>query len=182
MLDKAIQFATAAHSGVNRKGTNKPYLLHVIEVGVITAGILSRSGLYDEDVVCAAVLHDVMEDAKVNQEALRTIFNQRVADLVQVMSEDKSRSWKQRKQHTIDVLARETDMDHKTIALSDKLSNMRALQIDYDQLGEELWERFTEKNKSEQGWYYSSLVDCFHEMEYLPEFQEYKYLVAKVFA
>ncbi len=181
MIDQAMHFAVVAHSGVMRKGTNQPYLLHVLEVAAITAGILSRSGLYDEDVVCAAILHDVGEDARVGREAFATIFNQRVAELVRAMTEDKGRPWKDRKQHTIDELTRETDMDKKTIALADKLSNIRSLRTDYDQLGEELWERFTEKKKSEQGWYYHSLVHCFREMEYLPEFREFSELVALVF-
>lgn len=148
MIDQAMHFAVVAHSGVMRKGTNQPYLLHVIEVATITAGILRRSGLYDEDVVCAAILHDVGEDARVGREAFATIFNQRVAELIRAMTEDKSKAWKERKQHTIEELIRETDMDKKTIALADKLSNIRSLRTDYDQLGEELWERFTEKRKA----------------------------------
>ena len=59
MVDKALEFATKAHHGQLRKGTKRPYIVHPIEVGDIVASITQ-----DEEVICAAILHDTFEDCK----------------------------------------------------------------------------------------------------------------------
>ena len=55
----------------------------------------------DEEIIAAALLHDVMEDAGVTREELEDTFGSRVADLVVDESEDKSRSWQERKTRTV---------------------------------------------------------------------------------
>ena len=67
------------------------------------------------------------------------------------------------------------------IALADKLSNVRSIYKDYQELGDELWERFHEKRKSEQGWYYQSLVTALSQLDTCLAWHEYKVLVEKVF-
>lgn len=181
MIDQAIQFATAAHSGQTRKGSNKAYILHVLEVGIITANILNLSRRYDEEVITAAILHDVTEDSKVNNEALINIFSPRVGDLVEAMSEDKSKSWRERKQHTIDRMRQEEDIDKKIIALADKLANARALKIDLEQIGDKVWERFNVTDKNEHAWYYKTMADCFTGLEDVPELLEYKEIISEIF-
>ena len=59
MFEKAIIFAAKAHSGQKRKGTDIPFMIHPLEVASIVAGITP-----DEEMMCAAVLHDVIEDCK----------------------------------------------------------------------------------------------------------------------
>jgi len=181
MIDNAIMFATLAHNGQKRKGSHIPYIMHPIEAGVIASEMVISRGAFDENIVCAAILHDTYEDAKVKYETLETMFNKEVADLVESQSEDKSKSWKERKQHTIEYLLQEKNEDIKIVSLSDKLANIRSIKKDYDELGEELWQRFNEKMKSEHKWYYSSLVECFKELQGFQAYKEYKELVAKVF-
>ena len=57
LLDKAIIFATKAHSGAKRKGTNVPYIVHPIEAAAIVSAMTD-----DQEIIAAAVLHDVLED------------------------------------------------------------------------------------------------------------------------
>lgn len=57
-LDIAIQVAAKAHAGQRRKYTGEPYIVHPLEV----VTILLRHGLDYQDILCAAVLHDVLED------------------------------------------------------------------------------------------------------------------------
>ena len=57
LVDRAIIFATRAHSGATRKGTNIPYIVHPIEAAAIVSAMTD-----DEEVIAAAILHDVLED------------------------------------------------------------------------------------------------------------------------
>lgn len=176
MLEKAIAFATRAHAGQYRKGTRIPYIVHPMEVAAIVAGMTE-----DIDVICAAVLHDVMEDCDISYRCLEQEFGNKVAVLVAMESEDKNKSWQERKQHTIDFLKYEATKEMKMIALADKLANIRSLRRDLEKVGNDLWQRFNEKDKRKQGWYYYSLLPGFADFADYLEFQEYQHLVQYVF-
>ena len=181
IINKAIQFATEAHKGVVRKGSKLPYILHPLEAGVIVSSMTN-----DENVIAAAILHDVLEDTDVTYEELKKEFGV-VADYVSAESENKRKelppeaTWKIRKQETIEHLQQENRKEIKIIALADKLSNIRSMYQDYQEVGDKLWERFHEKRKEEQGWYYKSLVTAMQDMDCYLAWQEYKVLVEKVF-
>ena len=181
MIEKALNLANQAHSGQTRKGTDIPYILHPMESGVIANSILTQLARYDEEVISAAILHDVIEDTDVTEDCLLTKFNKKMVGLITVQSEDKSKSWKERKQATIDCLNNTQDIDVKIVHLADKLSNMRSIARDYAVLGDKLWERFKEKSKSEQGWYYESLAESLVGLENIREHQEFKRLIKEVF-
>ena len=79
MILKATEFAANKHRGQFRKGNlNTPYINHPIKV----AYILERAGINDEEVLAAAILHDVIEDTDVTYSDIKNIFNERVADVV----------------------------------------------------------------------------------------------------
>lgn len=181
ILDKAIMFATLAHSGQTRKGGKIPYILHPMETAVIAGEVMTSLKLWDDNVVCAALLHDTNEDSKIQFETLRMVFNGEVAHLVEAQSEDKSKEWKERKQHTIDYLLICNDIPAKIVSLADKLANMRAMKRDYERVGNRLWKRFTVTEKSEHGWYYTSLLQCYDEIKETEAYKEFKTLVESVF-
>ena len=181
-IEKAIIFATEAHQGVNRKGKNRPYILHPLEVMTIVAGLTD-----DEDVIAAAVLHDTVEDAGVTLTTLEEKFGKRVAELVGFESENKredqpaEETWKTRKQETI-VHLKTADRDVKLICLGDKLANIREISRDYAQLGNELWKRFNQKDKNLHRWYYSSVCDILAgEFGQVLPIAEYRALLVQVF-
>lgn len=176
MINEAIIFATNAHANQIRKGNGTPYILHPLEAGIIVSQMK-----YDEELVAAALLHDVAEDAGVTIEEIAERFGNRVAELVKIESEDKSKSWKERKQHTIEHLMGEKNQDIKIVTLGDKLSNMRAIDRDYSQIGDELWKRFNEKDKNMHGWYYKGLVRALASLEEYDAYREFRSLVSKVF-
>ena len=154
MLNEAVEFATKAHEGQFRKGTKRPYIVHPIEVADIVT-TMTR----DPEVICAAVLHDTIEDcAGVTKETLEDRFGERVAMLVDCESEDKSKSWEERKSTTIRRL-RTAPREVQMIGLADKLSNMRDIHRDYPVFGENLWMRFRMQSKAAMGWYYKSIRD-----------------------
>jgi (p)ppGpp synthase/HD superfamily hydrolase len=182
LLDSAIIFATKAHSGMMRKGTNVPYIVHPIEAAAIVSTMTD-----DEEVIAAAVLHDVLEDTEATEQDLLAHFGRRITELVMGESENKRRNfpasltWKIRKQETITFLETEADTDAKMLALADKLSNLRAIHRDVCIIGDTVWERFNVKNKKMHEWMYRSIAEALRELEEYPTWQEYNYLVQAVF-
>lgn len=79
---KAIKFATKAHEGQVRKYTSEPYIVHPIAVATIV-----KTVPHSEDMVMAAILHDVIEDCHVTKNEIETEFGQPVADLVWMLTD-----------------------------------------------------------------------------------------------
>lgn len=182
LMDRAIVFATRAHSGTYRKGTSIPYIVHPIEAAAIVSTITD-----EPDMIAAAVLHDVVEDTDATVDEIRFFFNDRIANLVEAESEDKRKdlppqeTWMVRKMETLEFLRNEADRDAKILALADKLSNMRAIHRDQNTIGDQLWERFNEKDKKKHGWMYRQVAEALSELSETFAWQEYDELVRKTF-
>lgn len=181
LLEEAIIFATLAHHGMYRKGTAIPYITHPLETAAIAATMTGA-----ETTIAAAVLHDVLEDTSVSYEELQARFGI-VADIVAAETEDKREgmaaedSWDTRKLETIERLRDCSELSVKIVALSDKLSNMRALRRDLLLCGEEIWQRFHQKDKRKQGWYYQNVLEALGDLRHYPAWQELKQLIEEVF-
>ena len=177
MIDKALDFCVEAHEGQFRKGTRRPYIVHPIEVADIVTYITQ-----DEEIISAALLHDTIEDCEgVTKELIEEEFGERVASLVASESEDKSKTWMQRKSYTIERLKKEP-WEVQVIALADKLSNLRSIDRDYLLNGDEVWNRFRMKDKNTIGWYYKEIKKSLEPtLKDLDAFKEYSALVEKVF-
>ena len=147
MIRKAAEFAAKAHGGAVRKGSRIPYIYHPMEAAVIVAQMTE-----DGEVIAAAYLHDVLEDTAVTAEQLEKEFGGRVLALVSAETEDKSLSWRERKQAAIEHL-KTASREEKILVLGDKLSNMRSTARDYMAEGEQVWQRFNEKRRECHQWY-----------------------------
>lgn len=156
LLTEAVIFAAQAHDGALRKGTDIPYLVHPMEAAAIAASLTG-----DEELLAAAVLHDVIEDCGVSEGELRVRFGARVAHLVfaesQIPQGDPKESWEARKREAIERL-RSASREEKLVALCDKLSNMRAIGRDYDKDGEAIFFKFHQHDKRRHAWYYRSCL------------------------
>ena len=184
LLDRAVLFASVKHAVQFRKGGTIPYITHVIEAMEIVSRITE-----DEEIRAAAVLHDTLEDTDTGKEELEHNFGKRVLELVNAESENKRKdlpeaeTWKIRKKETIKHL-RNADSEIRTIALGDKLSNIRAMARDYRKIGDELWERFNVKDSTLHGRYYCTLAEIFKNEDVLKETdmcREYCELCREVF-
>lgn len=181
LLDKAITFAVHAHSGTERRGKSFPYIVHPLEAVEIVATITP-----DQELLAAAVLHDVVEDTEVSIEAIRDEFGERVASLVASESEEriegknKEESWHERKQAAISRLANACS-DAKIVAIGDKLSNMRAIYRDYCEIGDALWSRFHTSDPKEHEWHYRELACALSELKGTFAYEEFINLIDKVF-
>ncbi|WP_339148686.1 MULTISPECIES: HD domain-containing protein [unclassified Sutcliffiella] len=152
LVETAIMFAAEAHKNQTRKGTEVPYITHPFTVGMMLQG----AGC-SEEVVAAGILHDTLEDTEATYEILVKEFGGRVADLVVAASEnDKSLSWEERKQHTIDGL-KNASMEELQVIVADKLHNLRSIRRDLVEHGDMIWQRFN-RGKQKQHWYYASIV------------------------
>ena len=118
LLCQATRLAAEAHDGAFRKGSRMPYLLHAMETAEIVATMTM-----DEDVLAAAVLHDVLEDTSVTEEAMRNTVGGHVTELVMAVSEDKragqppEETWRVRKQESVERLLRERRLEVKMLVL-----------------------------------------------------------------
>lgn len=175
MIKKAAEFAAKAHEGAVRKGSTIPYIVHPCETAVIVSGLTS-----EPEVIAAAFLHDVMEDAGITYECIREQFGDRVADLVSGESEDKSKSWQERKQATIWHMEYAT-REEKMICLGDKLSNLRSMAADWLAAGDSVWLKFREKDKKKQEWYYRGILEQLSEFRGELAYAEYVRLLETVF-
>lgn len=124
---RAYRFAADYHRDQRRR-SGEPYINHPVEVALILAKDLRM----DEDTICAALLHDTVEDTSASLDQLKGIFGDTVADLVdgvtkltnvKVASMDEKQAWNLRKM----FLAMSHDIRVVIIKLADRLHNMRTL-------------------------------------------------------
>lgn len=126
-VERAYRFAADYHRDQRRR-SGEPYINHPVEVALILAHDLRM----DEDTICAALLHDTVEDTPATLDELKDLFGETVTDLVdgvtkltsiQVSSMDAKQAWNLRKM----FLAMSRDIRVVIIKLADRLHNMRTL-------------------------------------------------------
>lgn len=151
-IEEAIEVAAKAHNGQFRKGTHTPYISHPYAVGLI----LMNEGC-SEEVVIGGILHDTVEDTDLTLDCIKESFGQSIAEIVDGCSEDKSLRWRERKTERIDALET-ASIEVCLVTCADKLHNLRTVISEYDEIGDEVWERFHGGIEA-QAWYYRSILD-----------------------
>jgi len=181
-LDKAIVFAVHAHQNTERRGKGFPYIIHPLEALAIAATMTN-----DQELLAAAVLHDVVEDTGYTIDDLRREFGEKVAFLVEKESDvfvegiSEEDSWRMRKQAAIDRIAA-APREAKIVAMGDKLSNMRAIARDYDEMGDSLWTRFhAPGGRVDHEWHYRGLAASLSDLAGTAAFTEFTQLIERVF-
>ena len=154
-FEQALLYACVIHAGQVRKGTEVPYLSHLLSV----AGLALEYGA-DEDEAIAALLHDAVEDAGGKSRAadVRQRFGDRVADIVAGCTDADTHPkppWQARKEAYI------TGLEHagpsaRFVSCCDKLHNARNIVSDLRQYGERVWQKFA-GGKDGSIWYYTTL-------------------------
>lgn len=176
--EKAKEFAILAHKGQVRKSDKeKPMIIHPINVGLIL-----EEYEFDDNVVASGYLHDVIEDTKYSEEDILKLFNEDITSLVVSASEmDKTLSWEERKQHTIDSI-KNLDLRHKAIICADKISNLEDLIILKEINGKLDFSNFN-RNFDSQKWYYENIYKSLinNVNETVPMYERLKYLYEYLF-
>ena len=182
LLDRAIAFATKAHSGTLRKKDGIPYILHPMEVASIAGGITT-----DVEVLTAALLHDTVEDTDVTLDTIKSQFGDRVAALVASETEDKRRdrspaeTWMQRKVESLAALRNAVDPGVHVLWLSDKLANMRSFARQYEKEGDRMWKDYNQTDPAQQAWYYRTIEALTSDLKDTNAWKELRALNARVF-
>lgn len=156
-LLKAINTAAYAHDGHRRKGGEIPYISHPYSVMLFASQVTD-----DEDVLIAALFHDILEDVpdRYNAERMKQEFGSKVLALVHDVSEKsnpEADTWQTRKDAYIAHLE-EAPREAVIISLADKTHNISMTLEDYAQEGDSVWQRF-HAPKEKQLWFYQSVAE-----------------------
>ena len=154
---KALTFANNLHKDQFRKGTNIPYISHLMAV----ASLVIENGGSEEEAI-AALLHDAVEDCGGSPilEKIRQQFGENVAHIVDGCSEpvaEPEPPWKERKLAYIAHVKQATP-SIRLVSCADKLHNVRSVISHYRQQGDKLWDRFN-ASKEESIWFYRTLAE-----------------------
>jgi (p)ppGpp synthase/HD superfamily hydrolase len=144
--EEAVQYALHVHGGQIRKGTEIPYVTHVLAV----SGLVLESG-GTEDEAIAGLLHDAAEDGGGERRLadIRERFGDIVAGVVKECSDSLAEDSKkkapseERKKKHLEDLRRGASKSALLVTAADKLHNARCILADYRDRGEKLWGRFS---------------------------------------
>ena len=138
MIERAFQFANDAHKNIRRR-SGEPYMLHPIDVALI---VVNDIGLGYKS-ICAALLHDVVEDTDYTVDDIRERFSDKIASLVDGLTKIKTMLDNEDKDHPFDIypkslqaenfkrilLTLNDDVRVVLIKLADRLHNCRTIEF-----------------------------------------------------
>ncbi len=162
-FEHALRYASVIHAGQTRKGSNIPYVAHLLGVTAIAL----EYGANEIEAI-GALLHDAAEDAggRGRIEDIRFRFGAEVAAIVEGCTdtmETPKPAWMERKQAYVDHVAA-ASASVRLVSASDKLHNCRAIVRDLRTDGSKVWQRFA-GGKDGTLWYYRALLKEFQKAD-----------------
>ena len=127
IIERAYRFARRAHTGVRRR-SGEPYIMHPIAVAKI---VISELGLGSTS-ICAALLHDVVEDTEYTRDDIAATFGEKIASIVEGLTKISggifgAKASLQAENFRKLLLSMSTDVRVVLIKMADRLHNMRTL-------------------------------------------------------
>ena len=180
-FEKAAEFAAKYHAGQIRKLGGAPYIVHLYDTAAGAALVT-----HDDEILAAALLHDILEDTPVTADTLQQEFGETVARIVRWCSEDKMRgrapaeTWQERKVAAIERM-KGAPVEAKIVLLADKVSNIRSIAAQYAKDGDAVWAAFNNSDKLAHEWAYRSYAEALADLEDEFLYKEYVRLVDEVF-
>ena len=144
-IRKALRLAAIQHDGQHRKDGITPFIIHPIEVAIIISEYTNN-----EDIICAALLHDILEDTLgYSVDKLRDNFGEKVTEIVGSLTDTPypDLSWSEKHKIYLEVLEDSSD-EAVLVCLADKYSNVSTGPVD-----------------PERVWYYRGVVDICKKRE-----------------
>lgn len=182
IFENAVRFALERHSGQVRKTNKIPYIVHPFEVTSIISTMTDS-----ENVLCAGMLHDTVEDTDTTAEEIIELFGERIAELVasetepRFDGEDMRKTWQRRKEISLAELGASDDKEIKILWLSDKLSNLRSFYRGWLEEGNDFWNHFDQKDPKKQEWYYRTVAQHVSVLSDTAAYKEYTELLDRIF-
>jgi len=126
LLLKALAFAAHKHRDQRRKDAEaSPYINHPI---ALADALVNEGGVTDTEVLCAALLHDTVEDTDTTPAELAAAFGERIARIVAEVTDDTRLPKEDRKRLQIEH-APHLSEGAKLVKLADKLCNLRDVDV-----------------------------------------------------
>jgi (p)ppGpp synthase/HD superfamily hydrolase len=165
-FDRALLYAATLHRKQVRKGSQVPYLTHLMAVAGL---VLEHDG--DEELAIAGLLHDSVEDQGGEPIAreIRELFGDRVADVVLGCSDSSGpkgelkRPWKIRKEEYL-AHFRDAHADVRTVSMADKLHNCRTTVSDLHEQGLSTFDKFN-ATREDTLWFYREFTKLARELQ-----------------
>jgi (p)ppGpp synthase/HD superfamily hydrolase len=171
LIEKAAALAARGHKEQVRKHGNVPYVVHPFMV----ARILTKHG-FGEVVVASGLAHDLLEDTDIGEEEILEHLGEEVLSIVKNLSEDKSLVWEERKAGYVE-LVRVGSFDVKAVSCADKIHNMGNMLHAYEEMGSDLWDRFSVP-REKRLWFEKLVLQMFDESGFKHDMvEEYRILV-----
>jgi len=173
LLEKAHRLMLKAHGQQVRKTDGSPYVVHPMMV----AKKLARLNFHDE-VIAAAMIHDVLEDTDITEQQLRQELGDEVVDIILPLSENKKLEWEERKKKYI------TDVKNaghatKAVSIADKIHNLESVIETHKTMGPAIWTKFN-RGKEQKMWFEKEMLKSFQESWDHPMIAEYEKLLQQV--
>jgi len=160
-FENALAYAARLHAGQMRKGSDTPYISHLLAV---TAIALDHGATENEAI--AALLHDAVEDqgGQETLEEIRRQFGNQVAEIVAACSDTDELPkppWRERKEAFVERLRTEP-YSVRLVVAADKLHNVRDVLRNFRIHGDDLWLHF-KGGRDGTIWYYGAVVDALNQ-------------------
>jgi (p)ppGpp synthase/HD superfamily hydrolase len=183
-LHKALQYAFELHGQDARKGTDIPYMTHLLSV----CGLVQQDGGSEQEAI-AALLHDALEDQaeRTSREEIAAKFGEDVLQIIEICTDTprgytggEKQPWSIRKNNYLQHSRTVNPAELLRVTVADKVDNARAILWDYQYHGEELWGRFN-AGKEQQLWYYRECLKAYRSAGFSGHLlDEFDYLVKQL--
>lgn len=160
-IQKAVKKASILHFGQKRKADGTPFIMHPFSVAFILSKYTD-----DEDIIVAALLHDVLEDVEAyTAQDLKRDFGTKITRIVEGISEDEApsrspadrkASWLKRKESYLAKL-RNDNFEALIISCADKIHNLMSMIEEYKKQGESMWKAFNAP-QDKKLWFYGEVL------------------------
>ena len=172
IIEKAIRISVEAHKNQTRKGDDLPYIIHPVMVAL---KLVKHN--FQDNVIAAALTHDVLEDTNYPEEKLRKELGDEVLEIIKAVTNDDSLPWEEKKKKYVESV-RNSSEGAKAVAVADKIHNLESLLIAYEEQGQTLWTRFN-RGKEQKIWFENEVLKMLKETWQHHLIEEYEYLLGQ---
>jgi len=173
LLNTAARIAAVAHRNQVRKQEDVPYSMHPTAVALT----LAMHG-FPEEVIAAALVHDVLEDTDYPEELMRVELGEKVMAIVDAVTNDDSLPWEEKKMKYIESV-RTGPEGAKAVAVADKIHNAEDLLEGYQKQGSDIWTHFN-RGKDKKIWFEEAMLAMVKDTWNHPLVDEYASLVERL--
>lgn len=169
-IKKALKIAIEAHKDQTRKADGSPYIVHPLMV----AFKLQKYN-FSEEIIAAALTHDVLEDTDYPEKKLKEKLGDEVLEIIKAVTNDDSLPWEEKKKQYIETV-RKGPEGARAVCIADKIHNLESLLEAYKEQGPEIWKKFN-RGKEKKVWFETEVLKMLKETWQHPLIDEYEKLL-----